>query len=281
MAIGRSDRRRMPLTAMLVVLGLAALALGFGGVSLAGAQDDADESHPAHIHSGTCDELGDVVYPLGNISAEALTDGTPMAGETMGPESAIPVKSSVTTVAAALADIVDGGHAINVHESQDNIGNYIACGDVGGAMLESQLVIGLQELNDSGHAGVAILEEMGEETLVTVYLVEEATGGTGDTTEGDAATPAAGGDAGTGEEVAVDIVDFAYEPAEVTVPVGGTVTWTNQGEEPHTATAQDREALQSGTLRNGDTYSQTFDEAGTYEYFCEFHPNMNGTVVVE
>ena len=38
--------------------------------------------------------------------------------------------------------------------------------------------------------------------------------------------------------------------------------------------------LQSGTLDQGDRYSQTFDEPGTYEYFCEFHPNMKGTVVV-
>ena len=94
----------------------------------------------------------------------------------------------------------------------------------------------------------------------------------------DCPTPAAGGEAG---EVAVDIRDFAYNPDPVEVPVGGTVTWTNQDSAPHTATGQDRDVLQSGTLNQGESYSQTFNEAGEYEYFCEFHPNMNGTVVVQ
>ena len=294
MAIDGARKRWMPLMALLVVIATAAaLAVGFGRVTSAGAQDErkaagGDESHPAHIHTGTCDQLGDVVLPLSNVSLAGLMDGTPMAGAAMGPASAVPVKSSVTTVAAALTDIVDGGHAVNVHESMENIGTYIACGDIGGAMMGEQLVIGLQELNDSGHAGVAILEAMGEATLVTVYLVEDATGGTGDTTEGDAGTPAvgdagtpaAGGD-GSGGAAAVSIVDFDFEPAEITVPVGGTITWTNTGEQPHTATAQDRELLQSGTLRPDDTYNETFDTAGTYEYFCEFHANMKGTIVVE
>ena len=94
----------------------------------------------------------------------------------------------------------------------------------------------------------------------------------------DCPTPAAGGEAG---EVAVDIRDFAYNPDPVEVPVGGTVTWTNQDSAPHTATGRDRDVLQSGTLNQGESYTQTFAEAGEYEYFCEFHPNMNGTVVVQ
>ncbi len=57
----------------------------------------------------------------------------------------------------------------------------------------------------------------------------------------------------------------------VTVPVGGSVTWTNQDSDPHTATAQDREVLQSGTLNQGEPYTETFAVAGTYEYFCELH----------
>ena len=55
----------------------------------------------------------------------------------------------------------------------------------------------------------------------------------------------------------VDIKDFTYVPDPVEIPVGATVTWTNSDTAPHTATAQDREALQSGTLNPGDGYSQT------------------------
>jgi plastocyanin len=79
----------------------------------------------------------------------------------------------------------------------------------------------------------------------------------------------------------VDIKDLAYTPATVEIPVGGTITWTNNDTAPHTVTAQDRALLQSGTLDQGDTFSQTFDAPGTIDYFCEFHANMKGTIVVQ
>ena len=77
--------------------------------------------------------------------------------ERTGPASAIPVKSSVTVVDMPLQEI-DGGHAINVHLSADEIDTYIACGDIGGVVAgrreeENELVIGLGELNDSGTPG--------------------------------------------------------------------------------------------------------------------------------
>ncbi|MDP9359350.1 MAG: cupredoxin domain-containing protein [Chloroflexota bacterium] len=101
------------------------------------------------------------------------------------------------------------------------------------------------------------------------------------------ATPAASAEgtpaAGTtgGETIAVDIKDFRYNPDPVEIPVGGTVTWTNRDAEPHTATARDREVLQSGTLTQSESFTETFEAAGTYDYFCEFHPNMKGTLVVQ
>ena len=121
---------------------LMALALLLAGGWVARAQDatpaagGADAAHPAHIHSGTCDELGEVVFPLAPISATGMTgtvDGaTPTTGETMGAETAARVEVSETLVEATLADIVEGGHAINVHESETNIETYVACGDIGG-----------------------------------------------------------------------------------------------------------------------------------------------------
>jgi plastocyanin len=93
-----------------------------------------------------------------------------------------------------------------------------------------------------------------------------------------AGTPAAGDEDGA---ITVTIANFAYDPDPVEVPVGGAVTWTNQDTAPHTATAEDRAVLQSGRLNQGQSFTQTFGTAGTYEYFCEFHANMNGTIVVE
>jgi plastocyanin len=78
---------------------------------------------------------------------------------------------------------------------------------------------------------------------------------------------------------AVSIVDFAFQPGSVEVPVGGTVTWTNSGSAPHTVTS-DSGAFDSGQLAPGASFSQTFDTAGTFTYHCSIHPQMTGTVIV-
>jgi plastocyanin len=81
------------------------------------------------------------------------------------------------------------------------------------------------------------------------------------------------------EGAAVSIVDFAFEPAAVEIPVGATVTWTNNGAAPHTATASDG-TFDSGQLAPGATFSHTFTAAGTFPYVCQIHPEMTGTVTV-
>ena len=130
-----------------------------------------DGPHPAHIHTGTCDEIGDVVAPLTDVADP--TEGA----ERVGAESAHAVKTSMTTVDMPLQEIIDGGHAINVHESAEAIDVYIACGDIGGALVtdddgRTHLLIGLGELNDSGHMGIAWLGEDGDQTEVAVTLIE-------------------------------------------------------------------------------------------------------------
>jgi hypothetical protein len=78
------------------------------------------------------------------------------------------------------------------------------------------------------------------------------------------------------------IVEFAFQPGELRVPVGQRVTWVNCEENgaPHTSTANQGE-WQSALLQPGDRYTQTFPAAGTFSYFCEVHPFMTGQVVVE
>jgi plastocyanin len=81
------------------------------------------------------------------------------------------------------------------------------------------------------------------------------------------------------EGAAVSIVDFAFDPPTVEVPVGATVTWTNSGAAPHTATASDG-AFDSGELAPGASFSHTFTAAGAFPYVCQIHPQMTGTVSV-
>lgn len=73
---------------------------------------------------------------------------------------------------------------------------------------------------------------------------------------------------------------FIFAPTEITVAVGDAVTWVHDGRVTHTATAEDG-SFDSGDLAAGDTFTETFDEAGTYPFFCRFHGSMRGTVTVE
>jgi plastocyanin len=90
---------------------------------------------------------------------------------------------------------------------------------------------------------------------------------------GDAPRATAAADTG------VTISDFQFAPASVTIDVGDTVTWTNDGPTPHSATADDG-SFDTGIFNAGQSRSNTFDQAGTFAYFCTPHPNMRGTITV-
>jgi len=99
--------------------------------------------------------------------------------------------------------------------------------------------------------------------------------------KGDAApaSPAASTGASTSDALQVSIKQFAFTPNSITVPAGGSVTWTNNEVIPHTVTADDG-SFSSDNLSKGDTFTQTFETAGTITYHCELHMNMKAEVVV-
>jgi LPXTG-motif cell wall-anchored protein len=77
----------------------------------------------------------------------------------------------------------------------------------------------------------------------------------------------------------VTIADFQFTPAQITIDQGDTVTWTNNGPTPHSATAPDG-SFDTGVFPAGQSRSHTFSDAGTFSYICTPHPNMHGTIVV-
>jgi plastocyanin len=77
----------------------------------------------------------------------------------------------------------------------------------------------------------------------------------------------------------VEIHQFHFTPPALTVPVGTTVTWTNDDEETHTITESGGQFASPG-LEHAETFARRFDTPGTYRYFCALHPHMTGTVVV-
>jgi plastocyanin len=89
------------------------------------------------------------------------------------------------------------------------------------------------------------------------------------------AFPAAAGP----QAVVVKIANFTFQH-EVTVPVGATVTWTNDDDIPHTVVAVDK-SFRSKVLDTGESYSMTFKTPGVFAYFCSIHPQMTGKIIVK
>jgi len=99
---------------------------------------------------------------------------------------------------------------------------------------------------------------------------------------GDTTSPEARARANQPRE-AVAAVDDAFRPMELTVTVGTEIVWTNQGNNPHTVTADDR-AFDSGTLESGQSFSVAFDRIGRVPYYCQIHgepgSGMFGVLIV-
>jgi plastocyanin len=81
------------------------------------------------------------------------------------------------------------------------------------------------------------------------------------------------------EDLAVHIDNFVFEPAQLAVKVGQTVTWTNRDDIPHTVVCAGK--FRSKTMDTDGTFSFTFAAPGEYKYFCSLHPHMTGTIKVE
>jgi plastocyanin len=82
----------------------------------------------------------------------------------------------------------------------------------------------------------------------------------------------------SGADIAVAISDFKFGPQTVNVPVGGSVVWTNNDGQQHTATSAGN--FDAGAIDPQASMTVTFDTAGSFTYICSFHPFMTGTVVV-
>ncbi len=99
------------------------------------------------------------------------------------------------------------------------------------------------------------------------------------TSGGTSTTTAAGPPATTGE---VEVADFTFIPEEIEITAGGEVIWFNRDDFAHQIVATDSEHpfAGDGTIQTDETYSVTFAEAGTYDYFCGIHNSMTGSIVV-
>jgi hypothetical protein len=123
-------------------------------------------ARPVHIHSGDCATLGEVVFPLNDLTLP-VGEGAGQADEATAAES------SFTTVPTTLDALLAADFAINVHLSADEIDTYLACGEIGGVVdLNGVLIIGLRESSNSGFTGIAFLSPAldGVSSEVSVFI---------------------------------------------------------------------------------------------------------------
>lgn len=106
---------------------------------------------------------------------------------------------------------------------------------------------------------------------LTVMLMGSLVGATAATSR--AASPAAV------HRARVTILNFAFTPATLKIRAGTTVVWTNKDSVTHTVTAT-RGRWGSGDLNQGQTFTHTFEKAGTYTYHCAIHPSMVAKIIV-
>ena len=84
----------------------------------------------------------------------------------------------------------------------------------------------------------------------------------------------------TSSNVTVNIKNFVFDPATISVKPGTRITWVNNDSVPHTVTSDSGSLLNSGTLAPGQSFSFSFSSVTSVNYHCALHPAMKGTVIV-
>lgn len=125
---------------------------------------------------------------------------------------------------------------------------------------------------------VVLLSLLSSLLLVACGGSDETTTSAG-VTDTTAATSSTSGQ-GQPEGAQIVISDYKYEPADITIKAGESVTWTNEDAVQHNAAADDG-AFEGPLLSKGESYTFTFNTPGTYPYHCTPHPFMKATVTVE
>jgi hypothetical protein len=181
--------------AVVVVLGMA--LLGGAGVlaqnatpasGVASPAPAPTESYPVAIHQGTCaNPTAEPAYKIGDIRGfiDSSNQVIPRS-QYLGTLTTPPVLTSGVGISPKLDDLLGSTpYVILVHKSAQDYATYIACGEIGGPVVNDQLALALRPLNDSGYYGLAILSRPGAAlggsngTTGNIYLFSGAAGMTG------------------------------------------------------------------------------------------------------
>lgn len=272
----------MPLSTVRSSLFAALIALVgvVSGGSSSFAQGDIapNATYPAFMFAGNCHTPGTGPrFPLAT-AAVARVPASASVADPAPPPAVLDV---------ALAEFLAKPHAIAVRADGDEAAPILACGDVRGATTAGgeELVIGLEERDGSGYAGVARLVGEGERTHVATFLAEGLFG----TASGPAQPPTSVLACGCGpsgnldaKSATVTIVDFLFLPSAIEIKAGTTVTWINEGPGDHAVSVfrDGKLIMDSGILAAGRSFARRFGEPGVYEYLSPLDPTMRARIVV-
>src|SRR5438045_1185353 len=93
-----------------------------------------------------------------------------------------------------------------------------------------------------------------------------------------ASAPAGSATNATPARISIKLLKFS--PEKVEVKSGETVEWANADLTPHNVTSVGAQEINSGTIDAGASWNHTFSRPGAFSYYCTFHPEMKGTVIV-
>jgi hypothetical protein len=162
---------RLQMVALSTVLALVVLAAAPGPLL---AQEP---SLPAAIHQGTCQQPTEQpAFTAGGVTP-FKKDGQPVTQQDIqGRLTLAPVLTTTeTTVNTKLDDLLDPAnpYVFAIHASAEDFATIVACGEIGGPVLNDQLVIALRPIANSGYAGIALLTRDGDNTKTNVYLMSD------------------------------------------------------------------------------------------------------------
>lgn len=250
------SRRRLLLTS-------GAGVIGFGLTRSTSGSDDDYDDHDKQDDRHDRDRDDDEIRPLGTVpagSGEVVIDDDDADGFKPGTIT-IYVGQSVTWV-----NLDDDPHTATGADFDTGI---LEPGELATISFEEPGTFPYScQIHPIMTGTVEVRDESG---AVPVTSVAEGTATPG-------ASPAASPHAVASSEVDIDNLKFA--PADLTVPVGTTVVWTNREVIPHTVRSTS-EAFDSGIMEQGDVFEFTFESEGVFDYICGLHPSMEGRVTVE
>jgi len=151
--------------------------------------------------------------------------------------------------------------------------------------LQSAASVSLDDTTETLAAEISDLLETIDDLALSVLAANEMNSVRAPVQEVDRLTQRVNGEdvaqllAGGPDTVIVLVDNFAFSPGVVTVRKGTTVVWINKETPKHTVTSDDK-LFNSETMSVGSSYSFTFNETGTFAYFCRFHGDAGGVGMV-